>query len=236
VIVPAYDAAPFLEGVLDEIALAMPEIAGEGGKRDGILVIDDGSRDATARIAARGGALVISHGKNRGKGAALMTGLATARSLGYDVALAVDADGQHPGDAARDVLYGAPDPEAFVLGVRDLVRDGAPKPNQFSNGVSNFFLSYFARNWWGFDRALADTQCGLRRYPVRTSLALAAESDGYAFEAEILLRAIAAHVDVVEVPVAVRYPATRVTHFHSVKDPARIVAAVVRTLRELGRG
>jgi len=231
VLVPAYEAAASIEGVLDEIARALPEIA----EADAILVVDDGSRDATAKLAAKADARVVSHGKNRGKGAALMTGLGTAKALGYDVALAVDADGQHPGEAAREVLYGATDPEALVLGVRDLARDGAPKPNQFSNGISNFFLTRFASQY-GFEGRLRDTQCGLRRYPVRASLALAAKSDGYAFEAEVLLRAIAAEIAIAQVPISVRYPRDRVTHFDSVKDPARIIAAVLRTLRELGRG
>lgn len=232
VLVPAYQAARTIEAVLAEIAHAMPEIAAQ---RDGVVVIDDGSRDATAELAARAGARVVSHGKNRGKGAALMTGLGTAKALGFDVALAVDADGQHPGEAARAVLHGSTDPHALVLGVRDLVRDGAPRANRFSNGISNFFLSRFAARW-DYRRPLADTQCGLRRYPVRASLDLASRADGYAFEAELLLRAIAARVPVVEVPVAVRYPSTRVTHFDNVKDPARIIVTVLRTLHELRRG
>jgi hypothetical protein len=118
--------------------------------------------------------------------------------------------------------------------VRDLQRDGAPRANQISNGISNFFLSRFAARL-RFDRPLRDTQCGLRRYPVREALALGARSDGYAFEAEILLRAIAVSLPVAEVPVAVRYPSTRETHFDNVKDPARIIVTVLRTLRDLGR-
>ena len=68
----------------------------------------------------------------------------------------------------------------------------------------------------------------------KRSAARTAHSDGFAFEAEVILRAIAAKIKVVEVPITVRYPPTRTTHFHNVKDPARIVAIVVRTLRELG--
>jgi hypothetical protein len=81
----------------------------------------------------------------------------------------------------------------------------------------------------------------LRRYPVSETLALGARSDGYAFEGEVILRAVAAGLPVVEVPVAVVYPPDdqRRSHFRSVADPARIVTRVVRTVLELrlrGRG
>ncbi len=225
ILVPAYQAEKSILAVLVELRDALPELA----VGSGLIVIDDGSRDRTGELAARAGAYVVSHGRNRGKGAALATGLATARALGFDVALAVDADGQHPGASARAVQDAACAPGTLVLGVRDLVRDGAPKKNRMSNGISNFFLSRFT------GRALADTQCGLRRYPVRETLALASRSEGYAFEAEVLLRAVAAKIPVIEVPVQVRYPpeGERVTHFDSVKDPARIIAVVLRTLHDL---
>jgi hypothetical protein len=95
--------------------------------------------------------------------------------------------------------------------------------------VSNYFLSRFS------GRALLDTQCGLRRYPVRETLALRARAPGYAFEAEVLLRALAAGLPLVEVPVDVVYPpeGERRSHFRNVRDPVRIVATVVRTLVEL---
>jgi glycosyltransferase involved in cell wall biosynthesis len=175
---------------------------------------------------------VVAHGRNRGKGAALVTGLATARARGFDVALTVDADGQHPAASARAVLHGASDRRALVLGVRDLARDGAPRANRFSNGVSNFFLSRFT------GVPLSDTQCGLRRYPVAETLALGARAEGYAFEAEVILRAVQAGIELAQAPVAVVYPPERerVTHFDSVRDPARIIGVVLRTLHELRRG
>src|SRR6185503_15727918 len=117
---------------------------------------------------------------------------------------------------------------ALVLGIRDLVKAGAPRPNQLSNRISNFFLSTFAR------AVFADTQCGLRRYPVAATLAADGGANGYAFEAEIILRAMASGVPVVEVPIEVIYPPAtqRVSHFDSVRDPARIIARVVATLVE----
>lgn len=218
-VVPALDAAATVGAVVVGLA--------DLGLR--VIVVDDGSRDATGDAARAAGAEVVRHERNRGKGAAIRTGLAEAERRGFGRALTVDADGQHPPSAARAVLEGASDPKALVLGVRDLVAAGAPRSNRFGNGVSNFFLSLFA---W---RRLRDTQCGLRRYPVRETLALGARADGFAFEAEVVLRAIAAGLSVVEVRVDVVYPSReeRRTHFHNVRDPASIVGTVVRTVLEL---
>jgi hypothetical protein len=152
--------------------------------------------------------------------------MASARVAGFDACVTVDADGQHPASEALKLLVAEPDPRALVLGVRDLAAAGAPRANQVSNQISNFFLSLFT------GRRLADTQCGLRRYPLSASLDLDARDDGYAFEAEVILRAVATGVRIVEVPVRVVYPPEheRVTHFDSVRDPARIVTRVVKTL------
>lgn len=218
-LVPAYGAERSIGDVVRALLDRWPE-------RGAVIVIDDGSLDRTAEVARRAGAEVVTVPENRGKGAALRRGLAIARARGFDVAVSVDADGQHPADEALRLLDAEPDPDALVLGVRDLFRDGAPRASQISNRISNFFLSAFSR------RALADTQCGLRRYPIHKTLALGAVDPGYAFEAEVILRAIAADVRIVEVPVRVYYPAPeeRVSHFHAVRDPARIVRRVVHTL------
>jgi len=225
VIVPAYEAAASIARVLDELTATLPCAPGS------IVVVDDGSTDDTAGLAERAGAHVVRCGRNGGKGAALVRGLEEAASLGFGVALTVDADGQHPASSAAQLLAASPDPKVLILGIRDLARDGAPRKNRFSNGISNFFLSLFA------GQVLKDTQCGLRRYPVGETLALGARATGYAFEAEVILRAIAAGIEIVERPVRVFYPPEeeRLTHFDSVKDPMRIIGAVVRTLVDLRR-
>jgi glycosyltransferase involved in cell wall biosynthesis len=191
-----------------------------------IVVVDDGSTDGTHAAAESAGIRVVRHPQNLGKGRALCTGFGALLELGAGAAVCVDADGQHPPEeAVRLARHGAPR-EALVLGVRDLARDGAPKKNQFSNGFSNRFLSF------ALGRALSDTQCGLRRYPLPETLALAGRAAGYGFEAEVIVRAVRLGWDIVEVPVRVIYPpeGERVTHFHSVRDPARIVYRVLYTL------
>lgn len=220
-LVPAYDAARTVGDVVRSLAKIWPD-------PQTILVIDDGSRDATAAEAERAGARVVRHPVNRGKGAALRTGLRAAHEAGFDVAVTIDADGQHPPAEALRLLHHPASAGALVLGVRDLVKAGAPRPNQISNRISNFFLSRFARTLF------ADTQCGLRRYPIAATLAADGGADGYAFEAEVILRLVASGVPVVEVPIDVIYPPEkeRVTHFDSVRDPARIIRHVVATLFE----
>jgi glycosyltransferase involved in cell wall biosynthesis len=221
-IVPAFNAS----STLAPVVISLRRVLGVP-----VIVVDDGSRDATSEVARECGAISVCHPQNRGKGAALKTGLREAAARGMTVVVAVDADGQHPAESALSVLEGSDDPRALVLGVRDLVRDGAPASNQFGNRVSNFFLSTFS------GRRLRDTQCGLRRYPVVETLALGARADGFGFEAEVVLRAIAARLPVVEVPIAAVYPPPGgQTHRRSVADPARIVAIVALTAAELHLG
>jgi hypothetical protein len=136
----------------------------------------------------------------------------------------LDADGQHPAvEAVR--LARHPRFDALILGVRNLKESGAPGPNRFSNAFSNLVLSGFA------GRRLLDTQCGLRRYPVERTLVLGARDDGYAYESNLVLRAARFKLPIVHVPVSVIYPPEheRVSHFHSLRDPFKIVLSVVGT-------
>ncbi len=84
VVIPAYNEAPFIATVIG-VARAVPEV-------DEVLVVDDGSSDRTAEAAAEAGARVVSHEKNRGKGAAMRTG---CRSAQGDVLIYLDGDLQN---------------------------------------------------------------------------------------------------------------------------------------------
>ncbi len=219
--IPAYDAARTVGAVVRGLHAGA---SAEHGPH-AVLVVDDGSSDGTAEAAAAAGAEVLRHPTNRGKGAALATGLRRAAEIGARVAVTLDADGQHPAEEALRLLADAAPEQSLVIGVRDLAAAGAPRANRISNGISNFFLSLFVR------QRLRDTQCGLRRYPVTATLALGVVDQGYAFESEVLLRARRAAMPIVERPIRVVYPALDgTTHFDAVRDPARIVRRVVATL------
>lgn len=220
-VVPAYQAERSVGWVVRGLL--------ETGAFDrGVLVVDDGSTDATASAAIAAGAEVRRHLVNRGKGAALLTGLEWAREKGIEMVVTVDADGQHPAEEGARLAGHEASRDALVLGVRDLAEAGAPWPNRCSNGISNYFLSLFS------GIRLRDTQCGLRRYPVNAALELGLVDQRFAFEAEVVLRAARRGWTIVQEPIRVLYPCEkeRETHFDSLRDPWRIVGRVLSTLNE----
>jgi glycosyltransferase involved in cell wall biosynthesis len=221
-VIPAYNAASRLGPVLEELKVAC-EAAGLSALP--IIVVDDGSSDATAAIADAAGAHVIYHSRNRGKGAALVSALEWAKSQSIQQIVTLDADAQHPPHEAVRLMLLKTSSEVLVLGVRDLVAAGAPRPNQFSNRFSNVVLSLFG------GEKLEDTQCGLRRYPVAQTLELRSPDTGYAFESDVVLRAARLGMPMHFVPTQVIYPpeAERLTYFDSVRDPARIIKRVLWT-------
>jgi hypothetical protein len=216
-IVPAYNAQGTIVGVLRDLSRAC---TGAGGPAPTVFVVDDGSTDGTADVVTRRGVKVIRHAANRGKGAAIRTGLLAALEAGCDVVVTVDADGQHAPEDAAALLDLDVDPRALVLGVRDLGAAGAPLWNVLGNRLANFSLSILTLLW------LRDTQCGLRRYPVASSLALRSRDDRFGFESEIILRAARAALPIVQVPVRCAYAlaARQPTHYRRILDTVRIIA------------
>jgi glycosyltransferase involved in cell wall biosynthesis len=96
-ILPAYNEAASVAGVIEELRAVDPDFE--------LLVIDDGSVDATAVVAKQAGARVIRLPFNVGIGGAVQTGLQYARDHGFDLAVQVDGDGQHdPRELAK--LFG----------------------------------------------------------------------------------------------------------------------------------
>jgi glycosyltransferase involved in cell wall biosynthesis len=216
-LVPAYRA----EASIAEV------VRGTRARLARVVVVDDGSGDATAARAAAAGAEVLVHPENRGKGAALVTGLAALAREGVARVLTLDADGQHLPDEIP-VLLAASDaaPDAIVVGER--MKDDQPIAwyKRFGNWVADRLVGLFA------GQRLPDTQSGFRVYPAAATLALGARGARYDFETEILLRAARRGLPVVGVPVRVYYPpvAERVSHFRAGRDTLRIIATVLRVL------
>jgi predicted LPLAT superfamily acyltransferase len=182
-----------------------------------VFVVDDGSTDGSGKAAQDAGAIVLTHPKNLGKGAALLTGMREAAARGYTHVICLDADAQH--DPADIPAYAAAierEPVAIFAGVRDL--STAPEISRFGRKFSNFWI------WVETGWKVADSQCGFRSYPIGPTLGLGLGGGRYELEVEVLSRAIWDGIPVRDIPCNVYYPPVeeRVTSFRPIKDNARI--------------
>jgi len=189
-----------------------------------VLVVDDGSRDATSDAAKTAGADVVRFAVNRGKGAALRTGMRILLERGATHVLTMDGDGQHLASEVPALLRAAlANPHALVLGAR--------RHEPGSLAPFRVFGNRFANRWVRIacGATLDDTQSGLRVYPLRETLALGCRSDRFAFETEVLIRAVRAGLPLRSIPVAVYNPppGEHTSHFRVFSDSLRIVVTVV---------
>lgn len=118
VVIPAYNEASALPGVLDEVERELGDLD--------VLVVDDGSLDDTSAAARAGGASVIRLPFNLGVGGALRAGFRYALDEGYDRVVQLDADGQHDPRSVRLLLDGLDQGADLVIG------------NRFGSGVAPY--------------------------------------------------------------------------------------------------
>jgi glycosyltransferase involved in cell wall biosynthesis len=169
-IVPAHDEAGRISAVVAAVAAqGLP-----------VLVVDDGSTDATGAETAAAGARVVRLEPNRGKGGALKAGFREALSSAsfWTAFLTLDGDGQHdPGEIPRLLEAWERTGADLVVGMRDYGR--MPPIRWFTNSVSRLLFSWALWQW------IPDNQSGYRVHSRRMAeAALSSEEQGFAFEVE----------------------------------------------------
>lgn len=184
-----------------------------------VLVVDDGSRDE-GPLSLRGlEAHVITLPVNRGKGAALLAAAAWARQNGFSHLLTLDADGQHnPQDLTLLATAARQAPQSIIIGARRFEGPHVPASSKFGRKFAGFWVHLQT------GKAVSDMQSGLRCYPVDVLEVVKCWCRRYAFEVEIVVRALWAGFGVKEVEVSVYYPPAgqRVSHFHKLADNLRL--------------
>lgn len=184
------------------------------------IVIDDGSPDRTADEAREAGATeVVVHEVNRGKGAAMSTGLRRALERGYDAVVLMDGDGQHlPAELPRFAEAFARGGADVVLGSRMADHRGMP----FVRYCTNRYMSWLLSRRLG--QRASDTQCGYRLLSRRAiPVVLAGGASGFAADSEQLLLLARAGFRFAEVPVSTVYGDER-SKIHPVRDTLRFFA------------
>jgi glycosyltransferase involved in cell wall biosynthesis len=165
-----------------------------------VVVVDDGSTDDTARLAALHGAHVLRHEQPKGKGAALATGLRWLEAQRCSWAVTMDGDGQHSAhDIPRFFACAAQSGAGLVVGNRMSAPGGMPWLRRNVNRWMSRRLSHLA------GQNLPDSQCGFRLLRLEVWAALDFQTSHFETESELLLGFIAAGQRVAFVPIEVIY-------------------------------
>lgn len=185
-----------------------------------VLVVDDGSTDATATTAKLAGADVLSLTSNHGKGAALQLGLHRAHALGCGWALLLDGDGQHLPEDIRGFLAARHADQAdLVIGNRMAKPTGMPFTRRLTNQVMSATFSRLT------GKACPDTQCGFRMVRLSAWKKLDLRCQRFELESEMLLAFLAAGRRVEFIPVQ--------SHYKSEQSKIQPVRDTLRWLRWL---
>ena len=153
---------------------------------DKVLVIDDGSKDDTARIARKAGASVICHKTNHGKSYAIKTGFKYAINKGYDYVVTIDGDGQHNPDEIPLVLNSIINNGSDIsIGYRTGSNTEMPMWRKIGKRVLDYATGI------GSGGYVTDSQCGFRAFNKRAVKGLLNKLNGGAFtvESEQLIKA-----------------------------------------------
>jgi glycosyltransferase involved in cell wall biosynthesis len=221
VLIPAYVPASSLPDAVCAV-LERPFLA--------VVVVNDGSpvecEPVFVELEAMFRVHVRRHDRNRGKGAALKTGLRyiTGAFPMCEGVVTADADGQHhPEDIVRVAERLAAQPRTLVLGARRF-SSGVPLRSRFGNLMARLALGATIGQW------LQDAQTGLRGVPRELfSLLQSLPADRYDFESEMLAAAKHSGCGFLEVPVRTIYQAGNPSsHFRTIRDALSIFRTLVR--------
>jgi glycosyltransferase involved in cell wall biosynthesis len=220
IVVPAYDEESGIEGVVERL------LGLDLGRPTELLVVDDGSRDGTARVLGRLGEAnerltVLRHATNRGYGAALKTGI---RAASHPIVVITDADGTYPEDRIVDLLGRVDDGAEMAVGSRTGADVHIPWQRRPAKRALRAIASYLA------GEAIPDLNSGLRA--IRRDLCLRYESifpDGFSFTTTITLASLTNHhrVDYVEIDYAQRSGSSKI---RPIRDTLGFLALIIRTV------
>lgn len=196
IIIPAYNEdgaiADVVKGVIKEFKKSR-HIAS-------VVVVNDGSDDATSTVARSAGATVIDHIMNSGVGGATATGLRYAEIHGFDIGVTMDADGQHsPADVVKGVDILSKSNTDLLIGSRLIDSQGMSRVKV----LGNWGLSFITRVLFGVKTT--DSQSGLRVFSQKALRTLRWKTSGYEFCSEMLWRAHQQHLQVDEYPIKAIY-------------------------------
>ena len=195
---------------------------------DEAFVVDDGSCDATAVIAEAAGATVVRHERNRGKGAALRTGISKVQELDFDAIVFLDADGQNNPDEIPELVKTLLEEDAdIVIGSRFI--DGSTVDIPAYRRTGQKVLDKITNSFANTD--LTDTQSGFRVFSKNAIEKLLFKQDSLDIESGMIMEATELGLRIKEVPITVRYDVGKPSQ-HPVVQGFSVVTSLIRLTAE----
>ncbi len=196
---------------------------------DEILVVDDGSKDHTAEIAQRMGATVIKHPENMGYGAALITGFKYALKTGADIAVTMDADGQHLPSQIPLLVKPLLDEKAdMVIGSRFLGRTDIPKYREIGVKTITTITKLATK------LKITDAQSGFRAYTYHTLQKIIPQLDekGMGLSLQILDKVSQENLTIMEVPIVIRYDLEKTSSKNPFRHGLELISLLIREIAQ----
>ena len=221
VLIPAYEPEEILLNLTKSLR----------GKGFSVLVVNDGSSTEYDELfeKVKENATVISHEKNKGKGAALKTGIRYVldNMPECENVITCDADGQHKEDDVVRVQKSLHNGQNFVLTIRT-PKGKVPLRSRFGNALSRFVYTILTNHY------LSDNQCGLRGFNrVHLPWLAEVEKDNYDYEMNVLYHAAKKNIYIATIEIEALYINNNsLSHFNPILDTVRIY----RSLFTLARG
>jgi len=194
---PAYNAAKTLHMTYADLPHDVVDL---------VILVDDGSKDETARIAKELGLELFVHDKNYGYGANQKTCYREALRAGADIVVMVHPDYQYDPTLLPEIIRPIQEGKAdVVLGSRLLGADALAQGMPWWKYYANRFLTYLENKSFGLD--LAEYHTGYRafRREALESVNLQMNSDAFIFDQEIMAQVVQLNMRIAEVPVPTRY-------------------------------
>ncbi len=197
---------------------------------DEVICIDDGSSDASARIAEACGATVIRHRVNRGYGGALKTLFRHARGMDVDALVILDSDGQHnPADIPALLAPIEAGEADFTIGSRFVNGGGgSDMPAYRRLGIKVITATSNLSN----DLGVRDTHSGFRAFSAKALQLLRFDAEGMELSLEMLEDAHEKHLSVREVPTVIRYDVPKGSNYTAVSHGFTVLSWALISLSQ----
>jgi glycosyltransferase involved in cell wall biosynthesis len=216
--IPAYNE----EAAIGSVVLRAKQYA------DAVIVVDDGSSDATAAIAELAGATVIRHERNLGKGMALRNVFLRAREMNAEILVCLDGDGQHNPDEIPRLLAPIKNGGAdMVIGSRFLdIHSDIPRYRRAGQKVLNTLTNSIAAT------KVTDSQSGFRAFSKKAIDSIALEEDGIGIESSMQRAADDSGLRIAEVPIMCRYDIEHASKMGSVRHGFSVINTLLKIVEE----